>query len=108
MATVQDTKISVGVVTTLFHDWQAQLEECFIKRDAFLEHVLRCEMEHFGLLLHGLESGSPQLFVSELTITGRRGAPAPAGRGGAAQQQGYLDVAFDLYGYLRRGAGGKK
>jgi len=83
------------------------------ERDVPFEKVtikvrLRCEMEHFGLLLHGLESGSPQLFVSELTITGRRGAPAPAGRGGAAQQQGYLDVAFDLYGYLRRGAGGKK
>lgn len=83
------------------------------ERDVPFEKVtikvrMRCEMEHFGLLLHGLESGSPQLFVAELTITGRRGTPAPAGRGGAAQQQGYLDTAFDLYGYLRRGAGGKK
>ena len=68
---------------------------------------MRCEMEHLGPLLHGLESGSPQLFVSELTITGRRGTPLPQGRPGAAQQ-GYLDVAFDLYGYLRRGAGAKK
>lgn len=58
---------------------------------------MRCEMEHFVAVLHGLESGSPQLFVSELGITGRRGIaargqPAPAG---------YLDIAFDLYGYLR-------
>lgn len=58
---------------------------------------MRCEMEHFIAVLHGLESGSPQLFVSELGITGRRGLavrgqPAPAG---------YLDIAFDLYGYLR-------
>jgi general secretion pathway protein M len=58
---------------------------------------MRCEMEHFIAVLHGLESGSPQLFVAELGITGRRGLavrgqPAPAG---------YLDIAFDLYGYLR-------
>lgn len=53
MATLQNTKISVGVVTTLFHDWQAQLEECFMKRDAFLEHVLRCEMEHLSTDLAG-------------------------------------------------------
>ena len=59
---------------------------------------LRCEMEFFNQVLHGLESGSPQLFVSDLTVTGRRG---PAGRG-QAQQVGYLDLAFDLYGYLRK------
>lgn len=63
---------------------------------------MRCEMEHFIAVLHGLESGSPQLFVAELGITGRRGVaargqPAPAG---------YLDIAFDLYGYLRK-AGAK-
>jgi len=70
---------------------------------------MRCEMEFFGLLMHGLESGSPQLFVADLTITGRRGAPVPQGRGPVGvQQQGYLDAAFDLYGYLRRSAGGKK
>jgi general secretion pathway protein M len=64
---------------------------------------MRCEMEHFIAVLHGLEGGSPQLFVSELGITGRRGLavrgqPAPAG---------YLDIAFDLYGYLRTSGGGK-
>ena len=53
MAITQDTKISVGVVTTLFHDWQAQLEDCFMKRDAFLEHVLRCELEHLQADLAG-------------------------------------------------------
>jgi len=53
VATLQNTKISVGVVTTLFHDWQAQLEECFMKRDAFLEHVLRCELEHLSADLAG-------------------------------------------------------
>lgn len=57
---------------------------------------MRCEMEHFVSVLHGLESGSPQLFVSELGITSRRGIAQPG-----QPPVGYLDVAFDLYGYLR-------
>ena len=63
---------------------------------------MRCEMEHFIAVLHGLESSSPQLFVSELGITGRRGV-APRGQTAPA---GYLDIAFDLYGYLRKRGGG--
>lgn len=62
---------------------------------------MRCEMEYFSQVLHGLESGSPQLFVSDLTVTGRRGTPS-RGQGQQAQQAGYLDLAFDLYGYLRK------
>ncbi len=58
---------------------------------------MRCEMEYFGSLLHGLESGSPQLFVAELTIVGRR---APNTRN--QDNQGSLDVNFDMYGYLPR------
>lgn len=65
---------------------------------------MRCEMEHFISVLHGLESGSPQLFVSELGITARRGVVQP---GQANANPGYLDVAFDLYGYLRK-AGGER
>ncbi|MCX7557046.1 type II secretion system protein GspM [Xanthomonadaceae bacterium JHOS43] len=70
-----------------------------------------CEMEYFGPLLHGLESGSPQLFVSDLTITSRRGSGAatrstrPGQRSQAAAST--LDQSFDLYGYLRRSPGGK-
>lgn len=66
-----------------------------------------CEMEFFGPLLHGLESGSPQLFVSDLTITSRRGTPARQARGARQATTGTLDQAFDLYGYLRRESGGK-
>lgn len=62
---------------------------------------MRCEMEHFSAVLHGLESGSPQLFVAELGITSRRGI-APLGQ---AVPPGYLDIAFDLYGYLRQKGG---
>lgn len=68
-----------------------------------------CEMEYFGPLLHGLEGGSPQLFVSDLTITSRRGSGAPA-RGRPGQQQAQastLDQAFDLSGYLRRNPGAR-
>ena len=61
---------------------------------------MRCEMEHFVAVLHGLESGSPQLFVTELGITSRRGI-APPGQAPV----GYLDVAFDIYGYLRNKGG---
>jgi general secretion pathway protein M len=61
---------------------------------------MRCEMEHFVAVLHGLESGSPQLFVAELGITSRRGI-APPGQAPV----GYLDVAFDIYGYLRNKGG---
>lgn len=69
---------------------------------------MRCEMEYFSQVLHGLEGGSPQLFVSDLTVTGRRGTPSVA-RGNAQQaaQAGYLDLAFDLYGYLRKPVGAK-
>lgn len=61
---------------------------------------MRCEMEHFVAVLHGLESGSPQLFVAELGITSRRGMAQPG-----QAPVGYLDVAFDLYGYLRKKEG---
>jgi general secretion pathway protein M len=61
---------------------------------------MRCEMEHFVAVVHGLESGSPQLFVAELGITSRRGVPQPG-----QAPSGYLDIAFDLYGYLRNRGG---
>ncbi len=71
---------------------------------------MMCEMEHFGPLLHGLESGSPQLFVSDLSINSRRrdvpGVARP-NRPMPPQQLGVLDQSFDLYGYLRRQPGGK-
>ena len=63
---------------------------------------MRCEMEHFISVLHGLEGGSPQLFVSELGITARRSVTPP---GQPNANPGYLDVAFDLYGYLRKQGG---
>lgn len=60
---------------------------------------MRCEMDHFAAVLHGIESGSPQLFVSDLTVnSGRR----QLGMQRAAAQRGAIDLRFGLYGYLQQ------
>jgi general secretion pathway protein M len=55
---------------------------------------LRCGMGELAATLHALESGSPQLFVDNLDILSRRSYLA------AGNENGALDVSFDLYGYL--------
>lgn len=60
---------------------------------------MRCEIEEFSRVLHALEGGSPQLFVDALSIVARRPTYTPRNR---PAPQGYLDISFDLYGYLRR------
>ena len=62
---------------------------------------LLCGMSEFGALLHSLESSRPQLFVTNLNIIGRVGFAA----NGAPDTSGPLDIAFDVYGYLRPGVG---
>lgn len=57
---------------------------------------LRCGTPELAALLHSLESGSPRLFIDNLTVSGR---PSFAGTASAPQVSG-LDVSFDLYGYL--------
>src|SRR5690606_2338870 len=59
---------------------------------------MRCEMDEFSRILHALEGGSPQLFVDGLSIVARRPTYTPRNR---PAPQGYLDISFDLYGYLR-------
>lgn len=60
---------------------------------------MRCETESLLQVLHGLESGSPQLFVNEFGATRRtvRGSFPSGGQGNSG-----LEVAFELYGYLRQ------
>ena len=48
-------------------------------------------------MLHELESGSPQLFLSELNIVARRMPSHPGGE----VFIGYVDVSFNAHGYLR-------
>jgi len=59
---------------------------------------LRCGSPELATVLHALESGTPRLFVDNLNILAQRYFFLP-GQGG--QQQGGLDVSFDLHGYLR-------
>jgi general secretion pathway protein M len=65
-------------------------------------HML-CGMGEFSALLHAFESGRPQLFVDNLNIISRRGFVVDSG---ATDANAPLDIAFDLYGYLRPGSGG--
>ncbi len=64
--------------------------------------ALRCEMEHLAAVLHGLESGSPQLFISDLSVNARRAVLARPGR---PAPRGHIDIRFTLYGYLQQPGG---
>ena len=64
---------------------------------------LRCGNAETLAVLHRLESTRPYLFVDALNVAAQRYFAIP---GNAQPQQGGLDVAFDLYGYLRPRAGG--
>lgn len=58
---------------------------------------MRCEVDHLAAVLHGIESGSPQLFVADFVVTSRRQFQPRAGQ----DMVGSIDSNFDLYGYLR-------
>jgi len=89
---------------------QAQPERCLVinsqpmrgnANEAFervtVQVRLRCELEHLYPILHDLESGSPQLFLSELNIVARRTPSQPGGE----VFIGFVDVSFNVHGYLR-------
>lgn len=59
---------------------------------------LRCSLEEFAPALHELESGSPVLFLDDLQIWKQTGYRVP----GTNEVTSYLDIRFDLYGYLRK------
>ncbi|HET6604080.1 MAG TPA: type II secretion system protein GspM [Xanthomonadaceae bacterium] len=63
---------------------------------------MRCEIEEFARVLHALEGGSPLLFVDNFSVVARRPTYTPRNR---PAQAGYLDLSFDLYGYLRQRGG---
>ena len=64
---------------------------------------LRCGNAETLAVLHALESARPYLFVDMLNVTAQRYFAIP---GNNLPQEGGLDVAFDLYGYLRPAAAG--
>lgn len=57
---------------------------------------LSCGTPELAAVLHALEGGSPRLFVDNLSILAQR----IYGAGGLMDDNGGLDVAFDLSGYL--------
>ena len=59
---------------------------------------LRCGNAETLAVLHALESARPYLFVDAVNTTAQRYFAIP---GNNLPQEGGLDVAFDLHGYLR-------
>ncbi|MFC7302216.1 type II secretion system protein GspM [Cognatiluteimonas weifangensis] len=59
---------------------------------------LRCGNAELAAVLHALESGTPRVFVDNLSVLGQRYFYLPGQDG---NQGAGLDVGFDLYGYLR-------
>ena len=72
-------------------------EEPFVR--VAIQVRMRCETERLLPVLHSLESGSPQLFLSDFGVFTRRVAPQIAALG---NHRGNVDVNFELYGYLRQ------
>ncbi|MDR2872970.1 MAG: type II secretion system protein M [Xanthomonadaceae bacterium] len=62
---------------------------------------LRCGMPELSRVLYSLEDGVPVLFVNNFNVLAD---PYSAPQGSEAPGSG-LDVSFELYGYLRPGAG---
>src|SRR5690606_26798665 len=64
---------------------------------AVVQVRLHCGSAELATILHGLESGTPRLFVDNLNLLTHQlgGVQVEAGRGTG------LDVTFDLIGYLR-------
>lgn len=61
---------------------------------------LRCDWETLAPILHELESTSPVLFIDEVQAWKQSGYRAP----GANAVESFLDVHFDVYGYIHRAA----
>ncbi len=59
---------------------------------------LRCDLEQFAGILYDLESASPFLFIDDLQIFRQQGYVQP----GQNKISTYLDIRFDLYGYIRK------
>ena len=64
---------------------------------------LRCGMTELAAVLHALESGDPLLFIDNLDLLSRRSYLVAT-----PDNNGSMDVSFDLYGYLRSAPGGSR
>lgn len=59
---------------------------------------LRCDLEPFAGILYDLESASPVLFIDDLQVFRQQGYVQP----GQNKISSYLDIRFDLFGYIRK------
>ncbi|MGH8063342.1 MAG: type II secretion system protein GspM, partial [Pseudoxanthomonas sp.] len=59
---------------------------------------LRCGTPELAAVLHSLESGTPRLFVDNLSVLSQHYTYLANVAGGSGAG---LEVSFDLYGYLR-------
>jgi general secretion pathway protein M len=58
---------------------------------------MRCTLQYLAPVLHGLETGSPRLFVNEFAVMNRSQMIVRPG-----QVSGVIDANFDVYGFLRK------
>jgi general secretion pathway protein M len=60
---------------------------------------MRCDAEDFLQILYGMETGEPLMLVDSLNII--RPRARRSSRNSPAQQQGALDIRFNVSGYLK-------
>ena len=60
---------------------------------------MRCDAEDFLQVLYGMETGEPLMLVDDLNIIKPR--TRRSSRNSPAQQQGALDIRFNVSGYLK-------
>lgn len=68
------------------------LQEPFVR--VSVQVRLRCGAPELGRVLHGLETGSPRLFLDNLVLLAQNHQVLPGESGSG------LDAAFDVHGYL--------
>lgn len=91
---VDEQKAGAACTISSRSPFRQSIEEPFLR--VTIKVRMRCTMEHFAPVLHGLESNSPRLFVSDLSAVNRR----QFARGGRAAPEA-VDFTFDVYGFLR-------
>lgn len=79
MKSAEITKISAAFYTPMFVSFERQLEEAFIKRDAFLDHVITNEIQHMRSDLKGKRNSikAKRHIASELRKVGGGDARTP-------------------------------
>ena len=81
--------------------FRSNLEEPFQR--VTIKVRIRCSLDYLAPVIHGLEAGSPRLFINEFSVINRsqmvsRRRPTQAGAG-------LIDANFDVYGFLRTASG---